>query len=144
MCRWSEWSSIARARGWEGFFFPVEKKQRLYLNPTCPVAATHSGLFPDPVGVKIGQCSLINSSLYNHWRSAWINRGCRKRLLLFWFRRPDLKHDVCSCIFPFRKHFLRLDTQTLYQYVTEEYISLKWQALITASSQQKELNDKES
>lgn len=32
------------------------------------VAAVHSGLFPDNVGVEIGHagCSVINSSLYNY------------------------------------------------------------------------------
>lgn len=58
--------SMASARKWEFFFFPVEKKQRLWLR--FPAAAMHSGLFPHSVGVEIGHCgcSVINSSLYNY------------------------------------------------------------------------------
>lgn len=49
-----------------GSFFSVEKKEHLWLR--CPVAAKHSGLFPDAVGGEIGHCvcSVINSSLYNY------------------------------------------------------------------------------
>ncbi len=82
MCRWTEWKHGEHKEG--GVFFSWEK--------ATFVAAVHSGLFPDTVGVEIGRCacSVIKSSLYNYWMLV-------ERLCMLYFSISESFSEIKRC-----------------------------------------------
>lgn len=100
--------SMARSTSrWESFFFSWEKAA-FYWN--CPVPALNSGLFPDAVGVRVGQCArfLTNSSLYDNWR-LWV----QKKAFALYSWGPE-KTDVFQFLFLYKK------TKT-FRWISKDY-----------------------
>lgn len=80
-----------------GSLFFSWEKAAFYSN--CPVPALNSGLFPDAVGVRVGQCArfLTNSSLYDNWR-LWM----QKKALALYSWGPE-KTDVFQFLLLYKK-----------------------------------------